>query len=78
MQRVTITYHMSARHEIAETCITIPMEDRLAAELLERQDTSALAQIGDVNALIQSLAFLQGYYHAEFICAERAKDINLQ
>ena len=31
MKHICITYHMTRKSEIAETCITLPMEDAKAA-----------------------------------------------
>ena len=73
MRKVNITYHMERGSEIAESCITLPMEDAVAADILKHGEDSAhlsMMQNGEVYRLLRSLAAIQGY---EYIgaCAPR-------
>lgn len=75
MRHLCITYHMSKPGEVAETCITLPMEDCAAREIMEFQDEiQSMKQntmsVAALEKLLQSMARLQGYEIAEFCCAE--------
>lgn len=71
MKRISITYHMSSRHEIAETCATIAMTDARAKELLDKQEDSAQLKPGShLSILLHKLAWLQGYRFTEFCTAQ--------
>lgn len=75
MKHLCITYHMSKPGEIAETCITLPMEDYAAGEIMEFQDEiQSMKQntmsVAALEKLLQSMARLQGYEKAEFCSAE--------
>lgn len=62
MKHLCITYHMERRNEIAETCITLPMLDEVAADILARCDDSPyMASGGAVNTILEQLAEIQGY-----------------
>ena len=39
-KNVCITYHMSKENEVAETCITIPMDAAVADDVLSNQEHS--------------------------------------
>ena len=75
MRYLCITYHMSKPGEVAETCITLPMEDDAAGEIMEFQDEiQSMKQntmsVAALEKILQSMAKLQGYETAEFCCAE--------
>lgn len=73
MTHVCITYHMKREREIAETCITIPMEDGKAAELLATQgEWWQLMEGATLDVLLRKLALIQGYSFAGFCMAEEA------
>ena len=62
MKHLCITYHMERPNEIAETCITLPMLDEVAADILARCDDSPyMASGGAVNTILEQLAEIQGY-----------------
>ena len=74
MKRVIITYHMRNGEEEAETCITLPMKDSLADELLEKQrEYVFLRSSQPLHTILNQLAWLQGYYYAGFYRAEEDK-----
>ena len=41
-KNVCITYHMSKENEVAETCITIPMDAAVADDVLANQELPSL------------------------------------
>ena len=47
MKHICITYHMKRDEEIAETCITLPMSEADADEVLQKgaDDVAAIHQI---------------------------------
>lgn len=76
MKRVCITYHMNRPGEVAETCITIALDDSIAKDLFKNQENSAYVvaprshKRPSIPALLSQLAALQGYDSADFCCAE--------
>ena len=73
MKHICITYHMTRKSEIAETCITLPMEDAKAAELLAcQEDCLQLREGATLDVLLRKLSILQGYQYAGFCIAEEA------
>ena len=71
MKRVCVWYHMEKPGEDAESCITIPMEDLTAEDLLEQQEAFwGLDHYGELRRLLVCLAQLQGYESGEFVKAE--------
>lgn len=76
MKHVCITYHMTRPNEVAETCVTVALEDPIAKDLLKNQENSAYVvaprshKRPPIPALLSQLAFLQGYDAAAFCCAE--------
>lgn len=73
MKHLSITYHMTKPGEIAETCITLPMEEKIADEILEKGDRSIhleAAANGEVYRALRSISSIQGYEYAGFCCAE--------
>lgn len=73
MKNINVTYHMSNEEGIAETCITLPVRDEVAADVLElgaRSEHVDPMQIGELYRLLRSLSALQGYEYAGFCCAE--------
>lgn len=79
MKHVCITYHMTRPNEVAETCITLPLDDAIADDLLAHQECSAYVQGRErfsrlsIPGLLHQLAALQGYDTANFCCAEEAR-----
>lgn len=79
MKKVCITYHMTRPGEVAETCITLPLDDAIADDLLTHQESSAYVQSHkrftrlSIPALLSQLAALQDYDTADFCCAEEAR-----
>lgn len=74
MKHVCITYHMERKNEVAETCITLPMDDSVAAMLLTNQgDYFQLMEGAPLDVLLRELSKLQGYTYAGFCCAELSK-----
>lgn len=72
---VCITYHMNKENEVAETCITIPMDEMVADDVLANQEKSQYVKEGSfditpVKRILSDLAELQGYRDAHFCCAE--------
>lgn len=71
MTHICITYHMKRERELAETCITLPMDDFVAAMLLTNQgDCYQLMAGAPLMILLRELSKLQGYTYAGFCCAE--------
>lgn len=76
MKHICITYHMTKPNEVAETCITLPLDDAIAKDLLKNQENSAYVvaprshKRPSIPALLNQLAVLQGYDTADFCCAE--------
>ena len=75
MRRLCITYQMRKPDKVVQTCITLPMEDSAAGEILRFQDEiQSMKQntmsVAALEKLLQSMAKLQGYEIAEFCCAE--------
>lgn len=76
MKHVCITYHMTRPNEVAETCITLPLDDAIADDLLQHQERSAYVVASrshkrpSIPALLSQLAYFQGYNAASFCCAE--------
>ncbi len=71
MKRVTITYVMENREERAETCVTLPMEDGIAEELLRNERWSIQLQQGRmVRSVLENMARLQGYEYEGVLEAE--------
>lgn len=72
MTHVCITYHMERKNEVAETCITLPMDDFVAAMLISNQgDCFQLMDGAPLNILLRELSKLQGYTYTGFCCAEQ-------
>lgn len=76
MKKVCITYHMNRPGEVAETCVTLPLDDAIAKDLLKNQENSAYVvaprsyKHPSIPGLLHQLAALQGYDTAIFCCAE--------
>lgn len=76
MKHICITYHMRKPGEIAETCITLPMEEKIADDILEKGDRSIHlepAANGEIYRALRSISSIQGYEYACFRCAEHDK-----
>lgn len=69
MKHLCITYHMRNAHESAETCITLPMADDVAASILKLgEDSVYLASeivpggpCGSVRRALEEISAMQGY-----------------
>lgn len=72
MKRICITYQMHIKHfnphssipftETAESCITLPMRDLIANDLLANETESRyLREGGDVRETLEYISLLQGY-----------------
>lgn len=73
MKRVTVIYHMKNEEGTAETCVTLPMRDEAADDLLERGASSEHVNpmlMGEVYRILRSLSAIQGYEYEGFCCAE--------
>lgn len=67
MKYVCVTYCMSRKGEVAETCIDLPMEDDKADELLAKQGKcQQLADGATLDVLLHKLALIQGYHFSAF------------
>lgn len=74
MKKLCITYHMHNDEGVAETCVTLPMLEEVAEDILERgADSEHLNAmlIGDVYRILKSLASIQGYTYDGFCCATK-------
>lgn len=74
MTNLCITYNMHNDEGVAETCVTLPMLEEVAEDILERgSDSEHLdsMRIGEVQRILKSLASIQGYTYDGFCCAER-------
>lgn len=66
MKKVCITYHMHFPGEEVESCITLPMEDGIADDILEKGMDSIHMMPeanGEIARLLRSLADIQGYHY---------------
>ena len=65
MKKLRVTYHMSRPGETAEDCITLPVSDEAAREILSLKVDKYSYLCGDATArlsvIIYDLAQLQGY-----------------
>ena len=74
MKKVIVTYRMRNTDEEAETCITLPMKDHLADELIEKQEGFVfLGSYKPIHIILEQLSWLQGYEYAGFMLAEEDK-----
>lgn len=78
MKHISITYHMARANEVAETCITLPMKDAIADDILEHQGESRYIKqnshtITNIKIILTLLAELQGYDNAAFCCAKSSE-----
>ncbi len=75
MKRITITYHMERPGEVAESCITLPMTDDIADDILWMEEDSTYlgaGHNGEVRRLLESLATIQGYKFTGACCPKEA------
>ena len=71
MKKINITYHMEKGSEIAESCITLPMEDTVAEDILKNGEGSehlCMMRNGEVYRTLRSLATIQGYEYIGACC----------
>lgn len=76
MKRINIVYQMEKGIEIAESCITLPMEDTVAEDILKNgKDSEYLCMMrnGEVYRLLRSLAAIQGYAYIGTCCPREAE-----
>lgn len=66
MKKLLITYRMANATENVESCIVLPMEDRIADELLTHGDEGGHFYGGPVHQALTALAKMQGY---QFDCS---------
>lgn len=74
MTKLCIVYYMHNDEGIAETCVTLPMLEEVAEDILEKgADSEHLSSmlIGKVYLVLKSLASIQGYTYDGFCWAER-------
>ena len=74
MKRICFTYHMHINHskpsdklphniETSETCITLPMRNEVADDLLKNGiESQYLSSIGEVRIILEHVSELQGYF----------------
>ena len=77
MKHICITYHMTRENMGAETCITLPMADDVARDILENEGRSehlSMMQNGEVYRILKSLSAIQGY---EYDRAYYFEEVNL-
>lgn len=74
MKRICFTYQMSKPHESVESCITLPIPEDIAPEILEKGGESQFLGSNSVltNVFI-NLAWLQGYTFAGVVAAEEER-----
>ena len=71
---ICITYHMAKLDgETAETCIDLPMEEKIADDILRAQRDSRYVKDAawPIASILQNLAKLQGYDRSTFCMAEQ-------
>lgn len=71
MKRISITYHMEIPGEVVESCITLPMMDDIADDILWMEENSTYlgtGHNGEVRRLLESLAAIQGYKYTGACC----------
>lgn len=71
MKNINITYHMEKPDEVAESCITLPMTDDIADDILWMGENSTYlgtGHNGEVRRLLESLAAIQGYKYIGACC----------
>lgn len=71
MRHINITYYMERFNEISESCITLPMTDDIADDILWMgADSTYLGKghNGEVRQLLESLAAIQGYKYTGACC----------
>ena len=71
MKKINITYHMEKGSEISESCITLPMEDTVAEDILKNGEGSehlCMMRNGEVYRILRSLATIQGYEYIGACC----------
>ena len=71
MKKINITYRMENASESAESCITLPMEDAVAEDILTNEEHSQHLNPmlnGEVYRLLRSLAAIQGYEYVRACC----------
>lgn len=84
MKHLCITYHMEKNHgtasrpkmETAETCITLPMQDHIADDILKNgEDSQYMSRmaVGYVTAILSELSEIQGYHYSGFCSAEEVE-----
>lgn len=74
MKELRVTYHMIRPGETAESCITLPVSDEAAREILSLNvDKYSFVQsdnAASVNVILYNLAYLQGFENYEIRTVE--------
>ena len=76
MKHINITYHMEKPGEVAESCITLPMMDDIADDIMWMEENSTYlgtGHNGTVRRLLESLATLQGYTFIGACCPKEVQ-----
>ena len=84
MKRVCIPYQMHRnlgdsehpKNETAETCITLPMKDEVADEiLLHGTDNYHIKEVRDLINVLISISLLQGYHFSGICTVEEEQNV---
>lgn len=82
MKRIFFIYHIHINHskpsdklphniETTETCITLPMRDEVADDLLKNGNESRyLCSMGEVRIILEHVSELQGYFFDGVVAVE--------
>lgn len=76
MKRINITYHMGKTGEVAESCITLPITDDIADDILCMEEDSTYfgtGHRGTVRRLLENLAAIQGYTFIGACCPKEVQ-----
>lgn len=76
MKRINITYRMEKPGEVAESCITLPMTDDIADDILWMEEGSTYlgtGHNGTVRRLLENLAAIQGYTFTRACCPKEVR-----
>lgn len=76
MKRINITYRMEKPGEVAESCITLPMTDDIADDILWMEEGSTYlgtGHNGTVRRLLENLAAIQGYTFTGACCPKEVR-----
>lgn len=73
MEHICFSYHMKNDKETAETCITLPMEDKVAESILSLGDDSLYmdSATGVIHGIFERLSEIQGYQFCGVVQAKK-------